>query len=332
MDRWGIFWLFAFVSTPHEAPVAPRRSRLPAADVAPAVCRAGYFQFASGQRFTNGCVQSRALFWCKSGRGEFAIDGVTYGLEPHDLYVLPWNRRITYQPSSRQPMYTAHVHIVPWYRPGAPWIPNVPHEPDELEFDSRARSDANWPLKPGMQRLRTEADQPLGRLIDYAIRWYHQSARDEAEARALGLLFVREVCRAGVDEGERRPSRPEELERLLVHIERGFQLAPTVQELAAIAGRSRSHVLKLFRRHLGVSAKAYLVERQLREARELLLSTTLSISEIGKSVGLPDPYHFSKLFRRRIGLAPREFRAENGPFSKPPKPGIHQPAVARPTR
>jgi AraC-like DNA-binding protein len=305
---------------------------LPASDVAPAVCRAGYFQFADEQRFTNSCVQSRALFWCKSGWGEFVVDGVTYGLEPHDLYVLPWNRRVTYLPSARQPMYTAHVHIVPWYRPGARWIPNVPHEPDELEFNSPARSDADWPVKPGVLRLRTAADQPLGRLIDYAIRWYQQSACDEAEARALGLLLVREVCRACVDAGEREPSRPEELERLLVHIEHGFQLAPTVQELATLAGRSRSHVLKLFRRHLGVSAKAYLVERQLREARELLLSTTLPISEIGKFVGLPDPYHFSKLFRRCIGLAPREFRAEHGPFSKPPKPGTHKPAVARQSR
>ena len=89
-------------------------------------------------------------------------------------------------------------------------------------------------------------------------------------------------------------------------------------------GRRRSQVLKLFRRLLGVSAKLHLVDRQLREARELLLSTTLPISEIGKAVGLSDPYHFSKLFRKHVGLAPRVFRAEHGPFSTPPKPSSHQ--------
>ena len=93
--------------------------------------------------------------------------------------------------------------------------------------------------------------------------------------------------------------------------------------MAALIGRSRSHVLKLFRRHLGISCKRYVLERQLREARELLLSTTLPVGEIGKAAGLPDPYHFSKLFRRHVGLSPREFRAQHGPFSTPPKPSVH---------
>lgn len=60
------------------------------------------------------------------------------------------------------------------------------------------------------------------------------------------------------------------------------------------------------------------------QARELLLSTTLPIAEVGKAVGLADPYHFSKLFRRHVGLSPREFRKEHGPFSTPPQPSRHR--------
>jgi AraC-like DNA-binding protein len=135
----------------------------------------------------------------------------------------------------------------------------------------------------------------------------------------------REVWRAASAMIEPAASRPEELRRLLVHVEKGFHLAPRIEDLAAIIGRSRSHVLKLFRRHLGVSAKGHVIGRQLREARELLLSTTLAVAEVGKAVGLPDPYHFSKLFRRHVGLSPREFRAQHGPFSSPPKPSSHTP-------
>lgn len=287
------------------------------------MCRAGLFQFAARQQFTNGRVQSRALFWCKSGRGEFVVDGVRHRLEPHDLYLLPWNRRITYLPSTREPMYTAHVHLVPWYRPGSRWVANVPHEANEAEFDSPDRRDAAWPVGPGVVRLRVEASDPLGHLVDYTTRWFLQTKRDETEARALGLLLVQEVMRVTAGMMAPAASRPEELSRLLVHIDRGFQLAPRIEDLAEIIGRSRSHVLKLFRRHLGVSAKGHIIGRQLQEARELLLSTTLPISEVGKEVGLADPYHFSKLFRRHVGLSPREFRANHGPFSTPPKPSSH---------
>lgn len=295
----------------------PRNARLrPAAgvDEAPAVCRAGLFQFAAQQTFVNGSVQSRGLFWCKSGHGEFTVNGVTYPLEPHDLYLLPWGRRIAYRPSADAPMFTSHVHLVPWYRPGARWVANVPHERTESEYDSPDRRDVDWPGLSGVVRLRTLVDEPLGRLIDYVVRWYLHSPRGEAEARALGLLLVRELQRAVA--GRRTPTarRPEELERLLVHVDRGFHLGPRIEEMASLVGRSRSHVLKLFRRHLGVSAKRYVIDRQLREARELLLSTTQSIADIGKAVGLADPYHFSKLFRRHVGLSPREFRQLQGTF------------------
>ena len=300
------------------------RGKGSAPDQAPALCRAGFFQFAAGQEFTNGCVQSRALFWCKSGSGEFVVNGVRYALEPHDLYVLPWNRRISYRPSAQEPMFTAHVHLVPWYRPGARWMPNVPHESGEPEFDSVDRRDVAWPALDGVVRLRLQADELLGRLLDYAVPWFLHSAREEAEARALGLLLVRETLRAANGQVAPGVSRPEELTRLLAHVERGFHLAPRIEDMAAIIARSRSHVLKLFRRHLGVSAKGYVLNRQLREARELLLSTTLPVSEVGKAVGIGDSPHFSKLFRRHVGLSPREYRAEHGPFSKPPKPSSHQ--------
>lgn len=248
---------------------------------------------------------------------------MTYRLEPHDLYVLPWGRRIAYRPSPAAPMFTSHVHLVPWYRPGARWLANVPHERSEAGGDSPDRRDVVWPGFDGVVRLRVETGAPLGRLIDYAVQWYLHSARDEAEARALGLLLVGELLRTKTTPVAPAAQPPKELERLLVHVERGFHLGPRIGELAALVGRSRSHVLKLFRRHLGVSAKRHVIDRQLREARALLLSTTLPIAEVGEAVGLADPYHFSKLFRRHVGLSPREFRARHGPFSTPPKPSKH---------
>jgi AraC-like DNA-binding protein len=72
-----------------------------------------------------------------------------------------------------------------------------------------------------------------------------------------------------------------------------------------------------------MSAKRYVVERQLREARELLLTTTLTVAEIGRRVGLPDAYHFSKLFHRHIGTSPRDFRQRHGTFASLPRPSEH---------
>lgn len=298
----------------------------------PAVCRAGEFQFAPRQSHVNGCVQSRGLFWCKSGYGSFKVNGERFSLEPHDLYILPWGRHISYLAGEREPMFTAHVHVVPWLREGAPWVANVPHEETELLHDSPDRRDAVWPGLDRVVRLHLESDSSLGRLLNYVTRWFRESPRQEDEARSLGLLIVRELGRFVGSGGQSTERRPEELQRLLVYIDRCITESPTVEQLAHIIGRSRSHVLKLFRRHLGVSAKAYILQRQMREARELLHGTTLSIAEVGQRSGVLDPYRFSKLFKRTVGMSPRAFRRSGGPLpaigapsrhkSVPPRPGV----------
>lgn len=305
---------------------------LPDETLSPAVCRAGYFQFAANQEFMNECVQSRGFYWCKSGRGRFVVDGVSHDIEPHILYILKWNRKIIYYPDPKDPMYTGHIHVVPNYEQGSEWVPNVPHEQNELAFDSENRSDAHWPGFEDTVRMKIKADEPLGLLMDFAIRWYIQShGEDETEGRALGNLIVKELYRKLSQQVvESTLDYPDELQRMVAYVNNGFHLLPTVSDLADLIGRSRSHVLKVFRKNLGVSPKSYIIDCQMKEARELLLSTTLPIAEVGQSVGLNDPYHFSKLFRRYVGIAPSEFRRRHGPFSSPPSVSSHRPAPAQP--
>lgn len=282
---------------------------LPFTNAAPAVCRAGYFQFSGNQHFTNSSVQSRALFWCKSGKGHFILNGVRYEIEPHDLYILPWNRNITYVPDSDSPMYTGHIHLVPWYKPGSPWIPNIAHEVDEVLYDSEDRGDIAWPGFEKVVHRQINARDPIGLLIDYTIRNYLEThGKDETLARSLGLLILNEMERLKRQNYSLAQNHPEELVRMVAHINNAYQLAPTITKLAELIGRSQSHVLKLFRNHLGVSAKNYIINCQLQKACECLISTSTPIAEVGQSVGINDPYHFSKLFRRHIGIAPSEYR------------------------
>lgn len=262
-------------------------------------------------------MQSRRLYWCKSGHGRFRTSNQSFDLEPHDLYVLPWGQDIEHLPNPDDPMYTGHVHVVPDYDLGTKWIPNVAHYPQEPICNLPNRRDALWPGFEGTVRLKIKTAEPLGLILDYAIRWYLEThGEDEQEGRSLGHLIVQELTRKIAKEKEAQHSYPRELLKMISYVNNGFYRSPTVAELAQLINRSRSHVLKLFSNHLGISPKSYIVNLQLSEARELLLSTNLRISEIGQSVGIPDPYHFSKLFRRHVGVAPSEYRQRHSPISR----------------
>ena len=288
--------------------------------LAPAVCRAGYLQFSGDRRFTNTHVQSRAFFWCKSGKGEFVVNGERFTLRPRDLYLLPWDRTVSYEPDPVDPMFTGHVHLIPCYRPGSEWIPNVPHRRNDVAYNSMDRQDADWPHLQGVVHFSIKGNDRIALLLDYTIRWFRKGGgSNEAEARHLGHLLLGELMQLRSSADAEAQSPPEELRRLVAHIDANYMRSLTVTDLAGTIHRSRSHVLKLFKNHYGMSAKAFIIKKQLGEACEQLLSTTKSIAEIGQAVGISDPYHFSKLFRRHTRLSPTAYRMNHGPVDVLPE-------------
>lgn len=65
---------------------------------------------------------------------------------------------------------------------------------------------------------------------------------------------------------------------------------------------------RLFRRHAGQTAQEFLTRLRLNHAAKLLQTTDLTVKAIGRTVGLEDPYHFSRLFKHHHGVSPRRFR------------------------
>jgi AraC-like DNA-binding protein len=85
----------------------------------------------------------------------------------------------------------------------------------------------------------------------------------------------------------------------------------SVENLAGKAGVSEGYLRRLVRKQLGVSPVQYRNNIRLAKARELLLSTDMSIKEAAQKTGFSDQLYFSRLFRKRFGLSPRELIRKN---------------------
>jgi len=81
-----------------------------------------------------------------------------------------------------------------------------------------------------------------------------------------------------------------------------------VPELAAAVNLSPSRFAYLFRRETGVPPARYLRDLRMERARLLLERTFLSVREVMAFVGVNDPSHFSRDFRRHHGVAPTRLR------------------------
>ncbi|SFF04350.1 AraC-like ligand binding domain-containing protein [Paenibacillus algorifonticola] len=67
---------------------------------------------------------------------------------------------------------------------------------------------------------------------------------------------------------------------------------------------------RIFKTITGYPIAQYIIKVRIDHAKELLQATSLSIGEIGYLSGLNDPYYFSKVFKKHIGLSPLQYRAE----------------------
>jgi len=83
---------------------------------------------------------------------------------------------------------------------------------------------------------------------------------------------------------------------------------PTVKELGESLGMSSHYLSEMLKKETGQSAKSHLQTHIISKAKNLLLSTNNSVSEVAYILGFEYPQHFSKLFKLKTGLSPREYR------------------------
>jgi AraC-like DNA-binding protein len=82
-----------------------------------------------------------------------------------------------------------------------------------------------------------------------------------------------------------------------------------LRDLAAIAGMSKYHFLRLFRRLTGVTPHQYLISARLRRAALALASSRRPVIAVALDAGFGDLSTFNKTFRAAFGLTPTQYRA-----------------------
>jgi AraC-like DNA-binding protein len=126
---------------------------------------------------------------------------------------------------------------------------------------------------------------------------------------ALDLLVV-EAARCLLGGDAARPRMPRspvvaQARRLLDDAyDRPWQLA----ELAAACAVSRARLAELFTAEVGQPPYAYLLERRVERAAELLRTTTRSVAEVAAEVGFSSHAQLGRTFTRVLGTSPSEWR------------------------
>ncbi|MBC6467403.1 helix-turn-helix transcriptional regulator [Actinomadura alba] len=82
----------------------------------------------------------------------------------------------------------------------------------------------------------------------------------------------------------------------------------TIDDMARSAMYSKFHFTRMFQQAIGVPPGRFLTSVRFREAERLLLSTSLSVTEIAERVGYSSLGTFSAKFKSTFGLSPSVYR------------------------
>lgn len=83
----------------------------------------------------------------------------------------------------------------------------------------------------------------------------------------------------------------------------------SVHDYAHLSGRSVSAFNREFKRQYGVVPSKWLIQQRLTRARDAVLSTDASITEIGLEIGYESTSHFIAQFKSLFGMTPKQFRS-----------------------
>ncbi len=214
-----------------------------------------------------------------SGSGVFRCRGKEWLLEAGDGFLIFPNELVSYQSSAQ-----------------APW---------SYDFISFSGMDAAplaalahlSPQNPVFYRIGSE--------MKSCVRHFIQNAQAGAPVLSLHIQLLQ--CFSALTLPT--PSLSSEyLETALHYLHQNYAYPLEISAIARQTGIDRTYLFRLFKQETGLSPQIYLRNYRLQKARELLLSTTLTLDEIASSTGLGSAAQLSKAFKSHDGCSPGALR------------------------
>lgn len=253
------------------------------------VTDAGYFPHASrhGRSRKTGARQAIVIL-CTAGAGWVELRGQRHDVREGEFLVIGEGEPHRYFADELHPWSIWWLHITG---------PDVPGLLEAIGLT------AQEPVAPVLDLYQ------MARLVEMVCDAMRQDETSASLAQAAGAAWHLLACLAA-ERGSRGVSGSP-IARVQSYLRENLAEPVSIPDLAARAGFSPSHFSARFKEVTGFSPIDYVKRLRMARARQLLLTTELTVAEIGERVGYPDPFYFSRQFGKVTGVSPRAFRVSD---------------------
>lgn len=226
-------------------------------------------------------IEHASIYYPTQGRGWVVIGKQRVILNPKSLYFIPPHVEVSFAASPTMTVDWLHFH------------------PQSLQLLRRLGTHRGVFVfgKRTAQRWGPVCRR-IGRLIK------EKSVGDACRIQAMLLELVGIVLDRLPEESVATSVAFERLLPVIRYLDANATRHPSLAELARIASLSPEYFHRFFRELFHITPFQYASDRRMALAQQLLAEGRFSIAQIAEQCGYDDPFYFSRVFRRRFGLAP----------------------------
>lgn len=177
-----------------------------------------------------------------------------------------------------------------------------------LNLDGSGVESMRELLMPGGQPTPTELPQEqAAALFDRVLDLMEKETTVSVLESSLVLHeLLNEIARRIVTRGP--DANRQTMERMADYIRAHYDQPLSLDELLTMTDMSKGYFLRLFRQYMGTTPYNFLLCTRITRAKELLVATDLSVSEISHRIGFENESNFSTRFTGMVGTSPLQFR------------------------
>ncbi len=252
----------------------------------------GYYPHASGHRMYRANPADDLLIYCVSGQGQLQVEGQTLAVTAGDLLLLPEGLPHRYQADDSDPWSIYWVHL------GGDEVTGY--------FDEIAGE--------GVERQRVTVGVH-SRLAEEFQALLAAATRVQPEHLVYAANLLRSLLAFAALMRRQYTTRHASLDinRVNSYLQTALTRRLNLDELvSATSTLSRYHFIREYKRQTGQTPMQAFQRIKVSHACYLLDISDDSVVHIALTLGYDDPYYFSRLFKKVMGVSPQRYRQERG--------------------
>lgn len=96
----------------------------------------------------------------------------------------------------------------------------------------------------------------------------------------------------------------------------------TVETLALLTGLNPSYLSRIFHKEVGITISEYIQAKKIDTAKRMLIYSDFSSAQIAQTLAFSSQSYFTEIFRKSVGMTPKQYRLEYFRSTEIPSPGI----------